>query len=259
MNALRLAWLGDTRRKALCALIGTEVAEWSRDWWIRHADTELDMHLVDHHGFVTKDHAPHVFQADSGSLAFFMGGRGSEGLGFHLADVANGEDPGWARRIGEDAMADLAARILRRAGVNDRPRPQQHQASDALARSELGSCILAIGIGQFGFNLALDRVMADRLAPSGGTVARTALTTRHSALANVPARVDAMMDFGAVSLTQLADLRIGEILVGDLGLEEPLKVCIAGRDTVARAYLRRVGEKRAVVLDGFNSQEEYES
>lgn len=259
MNAVRFAWLGESRRQALCALVSTEVAAWSRDWWVQHADADIDVHLVDHHGFVTKDHAPFVSQTTGGSLAVFVGGRGLDGLAHHLAGTVNEEDAGWALRIGEEALEDLAAHIFRRAGVNEYPPLQQCRASDALGRADLGSCIMAIGVGRFGFNLAIDRVMADRLAPPAGTTAMVGLASRDAALANVLAKVDAMMDFGSMSLTQLADLRVGEILVGDMGLEEPLKVCIGGRDILANAHLRRAGGKRAVVLDVLNSQEEYKS
>lgn len=259
MNAVRFAWLGATRREALCSLVATEITEWSRDWWIQHVDTDVDVHLVDHHGFVTKDHSPYVSKGASGSLALFMGGRRVEGLGHHLAGTVNEDAAGWARQIGEGALQDLSARIFRRAGVNSFEDLRQERASNALGDAELGSCILAIALGRIAFNLAVDRVIADRLVPPQATTIRPALISRHAALGNVPARMEVVMDFGSVNLTQLADLRVGEVLIGDLGLEAPLAVRIEGCEVVAMGHLRRAGGKRSVMLDGLTTKEENKS
>jgi flagellar motor switch protein FliM len=83
------------------------------------------------------------------------------------------------------------------------------------------------------------------------------LVPRHDALGSVPLRISAVMDFGKVSLTHLSDLRVGEVVAGDCGLEEALEIYIEGRSSVATGYLRRSGTQRAVMLDGVNSQDRH--
>jgi len=258
VDGLRFSWLGESRREALRTLVGTEVSEWSREWWIDHALADIDASPVDHRSFVIRGAAPYVSTGESGSLALFLGGRGAAAVGRHLAGVVDEEDAGWAQRIGEDALEDLAARIFRRAGIADSPRLRQSASSSELARPELGSCILAIAVGRLGLNLALGRPLIDRLVPPQAAV-KAGLASRRAALGGIPLRLDAVMDFGSVNLAQLTDLRVGEVLVGDTELGEPLSMRIEGGVAAASGYLRRTGAKRAVMLDGLHPQEEYKS
>jgi flagellar motor switch protein FliM len=85
------------------------------------------------------------------------------------------------------------------------------------------------------------------------------LASRRSALEGIPIRLDAIMDFGSVNLAQLTDLRVGELLIGDTELGDPLSMRIKGGSAAAKGYLRRTGTKRAVMLDGLYSQEEHKS
>jgi flagellar motor switch protein FliM len=72
---------------------------------------------------------------------------------------------------------------------------------------------------------------------------------------HAPLRVVAMMDFGSVDLAHLSDLSVGEILVGDRKLDEALQIHLEGQGSIATGYLRRLGEQRAVMLDGVKQQE----
>jgi hypothetical protein len=256
MDGFRFSWLGETRREALRALVAAEVSEWSREWWIDHAPAEVDVRTVDHGSFVIKGAAPYMSTGEAGSLALFVGGRGAAGVGRHLAGSVEEADAGWAQRIGEEALDDLAARIFRRGGGAGSPGLRQSAASPELARPELGSCILAIAMGRLALNLACGRRLIDCLVPPQ-TGKKAGLASRRDALGRVPLRLDAVMDFGSVNLAQLTDLRVGELLVGDTELEQPLSMRIEGGVVVTGGYLRRIGAKRAVMLDGIHSQEEY--
>ncbi|MHB1059455.1 MAG: hypothetical protein ACYC0F_16400 [Rhodanobacter sp.] len=258
MNGVRYAWLGESRREALRALVGTKVSEWSVEWWLDHVPADIDVHSVDHRSFIVRGAAPYVSAGESGALALFLEGRGAAAVGRHLAGAVDEEDAGWAQHIGEEALEDLASRIFRSAGVAGSPGLRQSAASPELARAELGGCILAINLGRLGLNLALGRQLIDHLVPP--RIARKpGLASRRTALEGISLRLDAIMDFGSVNLAQLTDLRVGELLVGDTELGEPLSMRIEGSVTTARGYLRRIGTKRAVMLDGLHSQKEYKS
>ena len=258
MKETLFGWLGESRREALLALISSEVAAWSSEWWVHHASADVDARGGEHHRFTTQGPKPFVSPSPSGSLAMFLGSKGFDGIGRHLAGTVDEEDTGWARRMGEDALDDLAQRIFRRAGVTELSTLSESSASLDVGRTDLGAGVVAIALGRLEWVLAVDRQLADRLVPPRA-IQPVGLTSRQSALDGVPLRVSAVIDFGSVNLTHLSDLRVGEILVGDRKLEEALQLHVEGHGAVAKGYLRRLGSQRAVMLDSAHSQERYTS
>ncbi|MES2311595.1 MAG: hypothetical protein V4566_04790 [Pseudomonadota bacterium] len=253
MKDVRFGWLGESRRVALLSLISGEVAEWSQEWWIDHASAEVDVHWIEHRRFTTQGSMPFASIGPSGSLAMFLGSKGLDGIGRYLAGTVDEEEGGWAQRIGEEALEDLAARVYRRAGMA-KPAPlSAHAAPPDVERADLGSGVVAVVLGRLEWALAMDRQLVDRLV-SPRAVQRTGLASRQSALNGVALRVEARIDFGSINLTHLSDLRVGEVLVGDRSLEEALQLHVEGHGVVANGYLRRSGTQRAVMLDGVNSQ-----
>lgn len=253
MKDVRFGWLGESRRLALLSLISGEVAEWSHEWWIDHASAEVDVHWIEHRRFTTQGSMPFASLSPSGSLAMFLGSKGLDGIGRHLAGTADEEEGGWAKCIGQEALQDLAARVYRRAGMARPSQLSAHAAPPDVERADLGSGVVAIVLGRLEWALAMDRQLVDRLVPPRADQ-RTGLASRQSALNGVTLRVEALIDFGSVNLTHLSDLRVGEVLVGDRGLEEALQLHVEGHGVVAKGYLRRLGTQRAVMLDGINSQ-----
>jgi hypothetical protein len=259
VSDFRFGWLGDSRRSLLRKLVSGEVVEWAREWWVNHTLADVDVGQAEHRRFGNQSSMPFALLGPSGSLVMFPGSKGLDGIGRHLAGAVDEEDAGWAQRIGEEALDDLAVRIYRRAGIA-KPSPSAESAAlpPDLIRADLGSSVMTIALGRQEWALAMDRHLVDRLVPPAA-LQRTALASRQSALDGVPLRVKAVIDFGSVNLTHLSDLRVGEILVGDKGLEEPLQLHVEGHRAVATGYLRRLGTQRAVMLDGVNSQERHKS
>ncbi|MDE3071434.1 MAG: hypothetical protein KGJ63_01745 [Pseudomonadota bacterium] len=256
MKDMRFGWLGESRRAALCSSVCAEVAEWSREWWVHHASLGVDVQWAGHRRFVAQGPMPLVSINPAGSLGMFLGSNGLDRIGRHLAGADEDEDAGWAHRIGEEALADLAARICRRGGISKFSSLSESVSSHDLERTDLGSGVVAIALGELEWVLAMDRPLVDRLAPPRET-RQSGLASRQSALDGAPLRVEAVIDFGSVNLTDLSDLRVGEILVGDRGLEEAMQLHLEGYGAVAMGYLRRMGTQRAVLLDGINSKEQH--
>lgn len=254
MSEIRFGWLGESRRTALCTLLTDEVADWSREWWVHHSSDAVSVQALDSLG-LDVGQTPFVAVDEAGTLAIFLRGRTLDDLGRYFAGVADEETAGWAHCIGEDSLRDLVTRIHRRAGdtgtVTDLRRVA---ASPELIRNDLGGCMVAVALGRLQLVVVVDRRLGARLVPPQ-TGAGMDLVPRRVALNGVPLCVDAIIDFGLVSLTHLSDLRVGEILVGERGLEEPLGIRVEGHGVVATAYLRRLGAQRAVMLDGVNSQD----
>jgi|GEM_PF-1068344 len=251
---VRFGWLGETRRAALHALLATQVNEWARDWWIGAADGVIDVLPVESLGGHDRRSLPLLSSHEAGSLAIYLGAKDFDAIGRFLAGTTSDADIELAQRIGEEALTDLAARIQRRAGVNKASSLAREAVPLSLEHARLGAFGISVSIGRLQMELAIDRRMADRLAPPA-IAHGVNLVSRQSAIQHAPLRVVAMMDFGSVDLAQLSDLSVGEIWVGDRKLDEALQIHLDGHGAVATGYLRRLGEQRAVVLDGVKQQE----
>lgn len=251
MGGIRFGWLGDSRRAALAQLIKAELTAWSRDWWVHHAAEEI---LVDH---LDREPSPqaraHVATAPSGALAMYLGGKDLDAFGKHLSGAVESADSGWAQRIGEEALVALAERLFRSAGISHASKLCESSGKPEFDERRFGALHLSVALGRLVWTLSVDRQLADRLVPPKETGA-TSLTSRATALDQANVGVRAILEFGFVDLTDLSDLRAGEILVGERRLQDTLHLHIEGQAAVASGYLKRSGTHRAVVLDGFSMQ-----
>lgn len=253
-NDVRFGWLGETRRAALHALLANQVEDWAREWWVGAAEGTIDVQAVEKDSAQDKRGLPLVSSNDAGALAVHLGNKDFDAIGRFLVGTTSDADFELAQRIGEEALTDLATRIQRRAGMNKASPLARGVAPLGLEHTRLGAFIVSVAIGRLQLELAIDRGMADRLAPP--TVSKGAsLVSRQAAIQQAPLRVLAMMDFGSVDLAHLSDLAVGEILIGDRKLDEALQIHLEGHGAIATGYLRRSGEQRAVMIDGVHQQE----
>jgi hypothetical protein len=254
MKDVRFGWLGETRRAALLSLLTSQVTDWAREWWIGAADGVVDVQPAERAAAHDKRNLPLLSTHEAGSLAIHLGAKDFDSIGRFLVGTTSDADFELAQRVGEEALTDLAARIQRRAGVNKANPLVREAAPLSLEHARLGAFGVTLSIGRLQFELVIDRPMADRLAPPT-MAAGVNLVARHNAIQHAPLRVVAMMDFGSVDLAHLSDLSVGEVLVGDRKLDEALQIHLEGHGAIATGYLRRLGEQRAVMLDGVKPQE----
>jgi len=251
---VRFGWLGESRRSLLHALLAGLVDDWVRGWWVGAADGAIEVHADDKDGVADKRNKPWLSTSEAGMFAVYAGGRDVDGIGRFLVGVSTDADMELAQRVGEDALQDLAVRVQRRAGVNKAAQLARENAPLSIEHARLGACRVTATIGRLQLGLAIDRNLADRLAPPVAATHDTRLVSRQAAIQQAPLQVQAVMDFGAVDLAHLSDLSVGEVLIGDRTLDEPLQIHVQGHGAVAAGYLRRSGEQRAVVLDGVHQE-----
>jgi hypothetical protein len=253
---VRFGWIGESRRVALQSLLASIVHDWAGAWWIDAASGAVEVQAVDLEPAQDKRSHPWLATADACVLALYPGAKDFDSFGRYLASTSSDSDIELAQRIGEDALTDLALRIQRRAGLSKAAHLSREAAPVGVVHARLGAFGVAITMGRLKFELAIDRRLADRLAPPASPTTTT-LAPRHLAVQTTPLRVVAMMDFGSMDLSHLSDLSVGEVLIGDRKLDEALQLHLEGYGAVATGYLRRIGEQRAVVLDGVNQQETF--
>ncbi len=267
MAEFRFGWLGQTRRQSLQALLHAEAQQWLRAWALRTA-VEIEVREIadaDQAGSgradVDQNDTGHAVAASrtmmlwsdaGGRLALVVDEALGKRLGCRLADVSEGDgEP--ATALGREALRELATRLWRKA---DAPQPlaQEHEVENLpWAESRCGGWSAVIAFGDLSWQISLDRRLADRLSPPAASRS-PALTSRQAALAGTRLRLSATLDFGSISLSGLSDLRVGEILLGDCSLDQPVSLGTAGHPDLALAQLRRSENHYAVVLDGHPKQ-----
>jgi hypothetical protein len=253
-SEVRFGWIGESRRFAAQSLLAAQLTDWADQWWVDGAAADVAVRAASDDA--KPDNKQHALLATTevGSAVLHLGNKDFGAIGRHLVATSSIDDLELAARIGERALTDLVSRIYRRAGTGKPPELIRGDVPSGLQHSRLGAFVVDIAIGRFNMSLALDRRFMDRLVPpSMGK--RVALTARQAALERVSLKLVASMDFGSVNLAQLSDLRVGEVLVGERGLDEALQIHIEGYGVVASGYLQRRGDQRAVLLDDLNSQE----
>lgn len=248
-DGIRFGWLGETRRTVLRALLAAEVQDWSRDWWIRHAEDEVGVCEGSPQAIHAESGMSHIVADSDGTLVFHLGSKGIGAVGRHLAGGSYEEDAGLAAHLGAEALKDLAGRVRRRAGVAECPQGVRGQGPAEVRSDHLGAYAIAISLGRLRLELAIDRRLADRLAPP--TVPQAVrLVPRQDALGRAALQIAMVMDFGEVSLAHLSDLKVGEVLVGDQRLEDAVSLRLAHHGAVAKGFLRRHASHYAIVVDG---------
>ncbi|RUL72720.1 FliM/FliN family flagellar motor switch protein [Dyella choica] len=249
---VRFGWLGKSRREALQTLLAGLVEDWARNWWIGSAEGAIEVHA--NATDLNRDPGPMhwVSTGDAGTLAIYSGGKDFDAIGRFLvgANPTTDADTDLARGLGEDALLDLSSRVQRRAGVTKTVKLCEERAPLSVEHARLGAFRVTAMVGRWSLDLAIDRNLADRLVPPPAIARQPGLVHRQDAVQNAPLRVTAVMDFGSVDLAHLSDLGVGEVLVGDRKLDEPLQIHLQGHGAIAAGFLRRAGEKRAVMLDG---------
>ena len=253
-SEIRFGWLGEARRAALRTSIAAEVMDWSRAWWMHHAPGEVDVRSIEPDSLYSRAVMPLVSANDAGVLVLHLNGKSTDAIGRHLAGAASDEDAGLAQRIGQDALEDLVLRLRRKAGAMKIAALCPDVTPLALEDARLGAYAVALSLGRMELGLVIDRRLADCLAPSSA-IKSVSLVPRQAAIGHAALTVTAVMNFGSINLSQLSDLCVGEVLVGDRRLEDTLHIHVDGHIAVANGHLRRQGTKRAVMFDGVSSQD----
>lgn len=253
MTELRYGWLSESRRAALRALVADEVVHWSRDWCIRHAAAQIDVRSADIDANLGISCILRGYQGLFGQLALTLVEQSEQRWGRQLADITEGTDSALAAKIGSESLEDLIDRLLQRAGTREPYQLAELTADEALTGERFGAYALTIEVAGESWGLLMDRSFADRLAPPV-VVPPAKLTSRHSAIGSAHATVDAVMTFGSISIASLAGLRVGEVLVGDRGLHEPVQVRVGSHGIIAVGFLQQWKGQLAVTLDGSSTE-----
>jgi hypothetical protein len=241
-DALRFGWLGESRRIPLHALLAREVSEWSRDWWLEHSSAAIDVYPLDE--WLPVDSVVSTWRMGEGSFQLHAH-QGEAALGAYLAATGSTDASALAERIGARALADLIARVAKRAAVRTHAAAANAAPAAACHRPELGAYMATLSLGSHTLAMAMDRTVVDLLVPPKKHE-KTTLVGRAQAVGGASVALEVCIALGTSSLSQLDNLQVGEVLVGDALLTAPVELRAAGSGAVALAKLG-VGQSSRIV------------
>jgi hypothetical protein len=148
--------------------------------------------------------------------------------------------------VGRKAIADFVERLAKRIGCKAIG-PKSVDPHEGMYQAKWGGYMATVSLGAHHFSLAMDRKLADLLVPSRHS-GLPALTPRTQAIAGAHVSLEVFLPFGTTALSNLDDLKVGEVLVADAPLNAPMEVRLDGTEIIALAVLGQSGHSHTVTL-----------
>lgn len=161
-----------------------------------------------------------------------------------------------SQEVGRAALEDLAHRLVQLMGKGDVAEHGESAWPRNLTREELGATGLTLHAGGVAINLALSRDAVDAVCPSPPPVPGPALHARADAAGTASTQLTAIFDFGTISIRELGELRVGEVLVGECPLDTPVHVRSPGKVPIATARMGRNGNRLAIAITQYPTLQE---
>lgn len=229
MVADRIGWIGESRQAAVLRWVDDHLIAWWSDWSTIAA---------------TSERCPDFEWEASAWLGYAdsvaVGSNGPSALAGALVGVDTEDAGALARYVGEEALDDLVQRL---SGSG-------HTASSNIDASDLppvqkdprlGALAITTRIGGFPLRILLTRAVVDRVSPPGHSVGAP-LVARRLAVSEATVRLTATLDLGEIVLSELTDLRPGDVIATHAGLGTAPSLAIVGGGAARIAY-GRLGER----------------
>jgi len=242
----RYAWLGATRKKAVRDIASSCVDAWLRDWCLEYGLSEATVEEIPLISFLPEEYATWVVEAEGGHLLTALPRNRLDSFGGRLASADPVQSDGVAAELARSAMQDLLIRLAAGARhLHASPITWEHAWPDVILNPVWGGLGLQVSFDGFDLVLGMDRAVIDMVCPERGR-GSDALSNRLESLAQVPVALSAVLDFGSVNASDLADLRVGEVLVSERAVGDSVALR-AGDRHVFNANLVRSGSQFAIV------------
>jgi hypothetical protein len=247
MTAVRYGWLGVTRRQAIVEKLDRLIGDWIGEWCMQAGVGEPRAQIATEWPHGANLATVRCARSAAGQSACHVRGLRHGALGRWLMDIQDEDGVGLAEALAWESLADLSRRIHADAmgsgpvAMSETDIPMNPDAF----RAWTGALHAQVQLGRVELDVLLDRDLCARMAPPPATARRT-LTPRASALTDVKLRLDAVLDFGSASLTDLSNLQVGELLVSDMPLTTLVSFGSGDGKVLASGQLSRAGDRLAL-------------
>lgn len=237
MVADRIGWIGESRQTAVLSWLEDHVVAWWGEWSTIAAVSER---------FRDVGWEASAWLGCTGSLA--IGSNGASALAGALVGVDEENAGALARYVGEEALEDLVQR-LNGAGHAPSDNVAACDLSPSLRDPRLGALAITTCIGGFPLRILLTRAAVDRVSPPSHSV-DTPLVARRLAAGEAMVRLIATLDLGEIALSEMTDLRPGDVIAthAALGTAPTLSIEGGSADRIAHGRLGERDGRRALLL-----------
>jgi hypothetical protein len=241
----RYAWLGETRKRALGEVVSSCFDAWLPDWCLQHDTSEATIAEIPLVSCQADKHVVWTAEVAGGHLLALLDRNRLEAFGGRLvlADAEKGD--AMAIELASAAMQDLIGRLVARADPACASPVSRTEVWPTSIRPEWGGLGFQITFEGFALLVGMDRPVADLLCPERAGNPGV-LSNRAESLGSLTVGLTAVLDFGAVNARDLAGLRVGEVLVGERSIAQPVALR-AGPRHVFDASIARIDGQFAVV------------
>jgi len=242
----RYAWLGATRKRAVRDIASSCFDAWLRDWCLQHEASETSFEETSLISLPHDEYATWAVEAGDGHLLAALPRGRIDDFGGRLASADAGSSDGVAAELASFAMRDLLVRLAARARhLRASPITWKDAWPGTILEPVWGGLGLRISFDGFDLVLGMDRAVIDLMCPERVRVTDE-LPGRSESLAQLPVMLSAVLDFGSVNASDIADLRVGEVLMSERTIGDPVALR-AGDRHVFNASLARAGSQFAII------------
>lgn len=239
----RYSWLGTTRKKAVCDITSSCFDAWLRDWCLQHDVAEASIASAPLAASCQpEEYATWAVETTGGYLLTAFDQKLLDAFGSRLALADAEQSDGMAGELARAALPDLLVRLAARAGHHHAtPVPWNDAWPDSILRPEWGGLGLRVSFDGFELMVGMDRTVIDAMCPAK-IMATGTLSNRAESLGSLPVMLSAVLDFGSVNARDLAGLEVGEVLVSERMIGEPIALRTNHRDLFNASLARSDGQ-----------------
>jgi len=257
-TAIPIMMLGDTRRRVLADHVRAGVERWRRSW-AEDPNSRISVEISAGESFTGRWSSQSGFQAKSAqgmTLYLYVAARclpAIAGLRPLLSDGVDRpvEPASLAGHLQDEALRQLARELLgtARAEMASFERIPLGIRHGALARHALAS--ITLGEAEATFSVALDpHLLAALLPPQATCKQGERIESRRVAVVEQSVAVEAVLGQTDVSILDLTQLRVGDVIVMDELLSDSGSFQVEGGGRVGRISIGRIDGRRAVQFKG---------
>jgi hypothetical protein len=232
MSATTLRWVSEDRRKKALENLTSRVAAWSGRWSLTPAP--LDPQLV---ALEELQASVQPYSGEHGVVVLQVEGGSVSDLGGTLADAPPTGSKGLSQAIGERALDDLLSTLAGKPRTDITPAALLERTGALAIRLNLSDRLRLL--------VGLHGDLVESYAPSVRKKPAVRLVRGADAARESTVNGRFVLDLGQVPLSDLDGLQLGDVLVGQSALDQPIRFESAGRASPLHFRLTRIAEARA--------------
>lgn len=251
MNVTRYGWLGPQRIVAVCQALNQRLSSWLGEW----ASPGCYSSMIAAQSDAVETHSGGQWWCSplaDGRLYLWLPHGAKARLGAWLVGASASGDHGLAAGVGARALGE-AVRVLR-GGIDGELTPADDVVTPSLLQPRNAGLLLRWSVADMTAWVYLDAAGCDLVAPP--LRSRAALAPLKQAIGTGEVTFQAVLDLGAVALSEVSSLQPGDLLRTRIPVKSGIKLTSpCGQQTAAAGVLVAQDGRRAIRIQSVTTGE----